>query len=400
MYFPPDEYHGRWERTYACLGGLGLESAVVFGRSAGTHEKCADVLYLTNYYSNQSGHSDDDEWIGIGYSAVVLHRRATPLLVADLPSFPPGGVATDAIFENGSPSTIAKLAAALCSLGIREGRVGAVGEHFFPAKYLRLLAAELPGIEWVWVDDLVERVRRHKSPRELECIREGGAIVSAALGRQLEAAVRGGTQAEIAAAGAAELVRRGGAFHMIPVASGVGGALAPFTNAPLTGYDVGITARPGHLVRTWIYGPVWQGYWLDPGRSVVVGGRPTPAQRRLIRAANDVVMRLVDAIRPGMPVAELARRGRELRAATGTAEDATSDTFPLLGHGNGLFWERPTIWLDAKEAAGSEPFFAGQVLGIETFLCDPEVGSVGVEQNLIVGADGNEVLTTTPLEWW
>ena len=77
MYFPLDEYHGRWERVYACLEGLGLESAVVFGRSAGTHEKCADVLYLTNYYSNQSGHSDDDEWIGIGYSAVVLHRRGT-----------------------------------------------------------------------------------------------------------------------------------------------------------------------------------------------------------------------------------------------------------------------------------------------------------------------------------
>jgi len=400
MYFPLDEYHDRWARVYASLEALGLESAVVWSRGAGTHEKCADVLYLTNYYSNQSGHCDDDDWIGIGYSAVVLHRRATPLLVADLPSFPPGDVATDAIFENGSPSTIAKLAAALRAAGICEGRVGAVGEHFFPAKYLRLLAAELPRIEWVWIDDLVERVRRHKSPRELECIREGGAIVSAAFDRQVEAAVRGGTQAEIAAAGAAELVRRGGAIHMIPVASGRGAALAPFTNAPLTGYDAGIVARPGDLVRTWIYGPVWQGYWLDPGRTVVVGGRPTPAQRRLITAANEVVMRLVEAIRPGMPLGELARRGRELRAATGTAEDATSETFPILGHGNGLFWERPTIWLDAKQGAGLEPLFAGQVLGIETFLCDPEVGSVGVEQNLIVGAAGNEILTSTPLEWW
>ncbi len=400
MYFPLDEYHERWERVYASLAAEGLESAVVWSRSAGTHEKCADVFYLSNYYSNQSGHADDGAWIGVGYAAVVLHRGATPLLVADLPSFPPGGVATDAIFENGDPSTIAKLAAALRAIGIREGRVGAVGEHFFPARYLRLLAEELPGVEWVWVDDLVERVRCRKSPRELDCIREAGAIVSAAFDRQIEAALGGGTQAEIAAAGAAELIRRGGAIHMIPVASGVGVALAPFTNTPLTGYDARIVARPGDLVRTWIYGPVWQGYWLDPGRTVVVGGRPTPAQRRLIAAANDVVMRLVEAIRPGMPVSELARRGRELRAATGTVEDATSGTFPLLGHGNGLFWEPPTIWLDAVQCRGEQPFFEGQVLGIETFLSDPAVGSVGVEQNIIVGAARNEILTTTPLECW
>jgi Xaa-Pro aminopeptidase len=47
---------------------------------------------------------------------------------------------------------------------------------------------------------LVESVRRHKSPRELDCVREGGEIVTAALTKQIEAAIRGGTQAEIAAA--------------------------------------------------------------------------------------------------------------------------------------------------------------------------------------------------------
>jgi Xaa-Pro aminopeptidase len=241
---------------------------------------------------------------------------------------------------------------------------------------------------------------RRKSPRELECFREGGAIVSAALGRQLETAVRGGAQAEIAAAGAAEVIRRGGGIHMIPVASGTRGALAPFTNSPLTGYDPAIVARPGDLVRTWIYGPIWQGYWLDPGRTVVVGGRPNGAQRKLITAANEVVTRLVHEIQPGLSIRDLARRGRELREAAGTVEDPTSRTFPLLGHGNGLFGEAPTIWLDVEENADSEPLFEGQVLGIETILSDPEVGSAGVEQNLIVHAGGNELLTTTPLEWW
>jgi len=33
------------------------------------------------------------------------------------------------------------------------------------------------------------------------------------------------------------------------------------------------------------------------------------------------------------------------------------------------------------------------------FLHWPDVGSAGVEQNLIVGADGNELLTTSALKW-
>ena len=57
--------------------------------------------------------------------------------------------------------------------------------------------------------------------------------------------MRGGTQADIAAAGAHELMRRGGNFHMIPVASGTGCGLEPFTNEPLTGFDVMDLDAPG-----------------------------------------------------------------------------------------------------------------------------------------------------------
>lgn len=154
------------------------------------------------------------------------------------------------------------------------GETGDSRGRILPWRYGRILQAELPGVEWVAADELVESVRRHKSPRELDCIREGGQIVTAALTEQLERAVRGGTQADIAAAGAHELLRRGGNFHMIPVASGAGAELEPFTNEPLTGFDVKISTHPGDLVRTWIYGPAWQGYWLEPGRTSWSAGSP------------------------------------------------------------------------------------------------------------------------------
>ena len=47
-------------------------------------------------------------------------------------------------------------------------------------------------------------------------------------------------------------------------------------------------------------------------------------------------------------------------------------TFPLLGHGNGLFWERPTIWLDVEENEERWTFWEGQTMGVETFLTHPE----------------------------
>jgi len=51
MYFPQSEYEQRWANVQAEMAKRGYESAVIWSRSAGTHERCADVLYLTNWYS-------------------------------------------------------------------------------------------------------------------------------------------------------------------------------------------------------------------------------------------------------------------------------------------------------------------------------------------------------------
>lgn len=79
---------------------------------------------------------------------------------------------------------------------------------------------------------------------------------------------------------------------------------------------------------------------------------------------------------------------------------ATAEIFPLLGHSSGLFWERPTIWLAAKQNEERWTFWEGQTMGVETFLSHPGVGSVGVEQNIIVHDGRNELLTPVALEWW
>jgi Xaa-Pro aminopeptidase len=399
MYFPKEEYESRWSRVYDELERRGLGAAVVWSRSGGTHERCGDVLYLTHYYSSRSGHVPDldaFDWMGASFAAAILGDGEPPELVPDSPEYPRSLLATDRVTLPRSRNIIREAARAIRDRGIG-GKVAFVGDGLLPHRYARILEEELPDVELVPADDLVETVRLSKSPRELDCYREAGEIVSAALDAQMATAVRGGTQADVAAAGAAELIRRGGAFHMIPVGSGQRQDLDYFVGEPITGYSPAISLEPGDLVRTWIYGPVWQGYWLDPGRTAVVGGRPTARQRELISTANGIAQGMIDAIRPGVTVGEVTRLGDRLRSDAGSGEDATSAMFPIYGHGVGLFWEPPRLVSGADQP---ERFHEGQTLGIEVFLSWSDVGSVGVEQNIIVGRDRNEVLTTTGLEWW
>lgn len=73
MYFSKDEYESRWERVRQEMRELGVDWALIWGRSGGTFERCNDILYLSNYYSSQSGHEyDSTEWMGVSFTAMLL----------------------------------------------------------------------------------------------------------------------------------------------------------------------------------------------------------------------------------------------------------------------------------------------------------------------------------------
>ena len=63
---------------------------------------------------------------------------------------------------------------------------------------------------------------------------------------------------------------------MIPVSHG--DSIQYFTRSPISGFSQD-AAQPGEMVRGWVYGPIYQGYWLDPGRTAIAGGKGTPEQR-------------------------------------------------------------------------------------------------------------------------
>jgi len=393
-YFPPEEYERRWAATYEEMARRGYETAVVFGRSAGTYERSGNIVYLTNFYSTHSGaEGDTPAWSGRGYAAAILAGGQPPELHTDEVGSPDDLIATDRIdwhwdvFEG--------LGKALEERGI-EGKVAFVGADFVPVKQARKLEALRPEIDWVAEDNLVEMVRKFKSPLELDCYREGAEIVTLALDALFEGLTGDMTEAEAAAAAAKAVISHGGAFHMIPINHG--DRIEYFCRNPQTGYSLDKPGQ-GDLVRGWVYGPIWQGYWLDPGRTTVKG-TPTPEQKRLVEQTANIVDTLIDRIRPGVKVMDVAREGERMTEEAGGGKDQAAVMWPLFGHGVGQFWEEPWIGTTLLWGGEAETFEENMVLGIEAFLAHDGVGSAGFEQNVIVGKDGCELLTRTPMLFW
>jgi len=369
----------------------GFDTAVVWGRAAGSHDHAGDVLYLTNHYATSSG-LDTRYYQARSFAAVILQDGQTPELHTDEPAPRMDIIATDRVQWHLDP--IKGVSNALNERGIT-GRVAFVGSNFMPVKYWRQLEVACPDITWVFQDDLVQVVRRVKSERELDACRIAGDVVTRALNRLMEGLVLGKLETEAAGDAAREIVRGEGRMQLI--ACSHGDAIGYMCRNPLTGYSHEAPA-PGDLVRGWIYGPIFQGYYLDPGRTAVARVRPSTDQRTMIEASVEIVEELIDAVKPGMEALELAALGDRLTDAFGGDSDPISETYPLYGHGVGLFFEEPRI--GTKLAPPGFVFEAGMVLGVEVFLSRNAIGSAAFEQNIVVGKDGNELLTTSPSYWW
>lgn len=391
-YFSLSEYERRWAEIYRAMDSHGAEAAVVWGRSGGTYDRAGDILYLTNYYGNNSGQGYDNPYTHTrAFSAAVFRAGEPPELHVD-DSWPRRDlIATDNIKVSRDPT-----GSVAASLRERKpsGKVLLCGSDFFPMKYWAELQEAAPGLEWQIVDDLVLKPRRIKSAPELEAMREAGAIASRAITGMVEAFLAGKAESEAAAEAARVVVAEGGAVHMIPCSHGA--LIENFVSYPLPGYSRSVPQQ-GDLVRAFVYGPMREGYYSDPGRTLVIG-RPTPEQRRLVEECAHICDALTAAIRPGMPVAELASMGEKMLAEVGSVKDQAAEKFPIFGHGIGLFFEKP--YISNVMGDPGEVFEENMVVGVEVFHGRKGVGSAGFEQNAIVGRDGTEVTTTAPMLWW
>ncbi len=392
MYFPKEEYEDRWRRVHDNMKEKGYDAAVVWGRSAGSYDRCGDVLYLTNFYSGHSAHEYDTPiWQARSYSSVILQIGETPELHMDEGGYPEDLLATERVQWHMDP--IKGVADALNARGI-SGKVALVGSDTLPAKYWWQLKEATPKIDWWPEDKLVLLARRQQSSRELDCMREAGEIATIGMTKLMEGMLMGKTEAEAVAEGAGEVMKHGGVLEYIRCSHG--DRIQYWSRAPISGYSTD-PVNEGDLVRAWLMGPMKEGYFMDPGRTTVCGKKPTKAQRDLVEGCANIVNGVIDAMKPGVKVRDLGKVGFELTKKYSGSTEGAAAQWPLFGHRQGMFWDS---WIGNEITDEDDVFEANTACSSEAFLVHEGVGLAGFEQNLIITENGVEILTKTPMLWW
>jgi Xaa-Pro aminopeptidase len=391
--FPLEEYQHRWGRVQEAMRRKGYDVAVIWGKTSGVYERAGDTLYLTNFFSTHSGQEPDTQlWNGRSFSGIIMQIGEVPELVTDEAEARWDIIATDRF--RGLYDPIKGVADALNAKNV-QGRVAFVGSDTLPLKYWLQLQKLTPNIEWAFEDDLVREVRLVKSDRELALFREAGALVTRAETALMETLIAGKSEAEAAAAAGKILLAAGGSWHRIAISHG---ALSEFLESdPIVGFSTN-APRQGDIVHGFIYGPILKGYWLDPGRTAVCGGRPTPDQRRLVETLVGMMEELMAAIRPGVKVRDVGLLGDRLTADSGYYNEVLKTNWPYYGHSNGCMWEKP--YIEPRLCSKDDVFVENMVASVEAFFSAEGVGTAVFETNYIVTKTGVEEITPVPHLFW
>jgi len=309
-------------------------------------------------------------------------------------------------------SGFASVAEVVAEIGLT-GDVLSTELDVVPARVCRRLAEVFPAWELADVSPLVLAQRAIKDEEEVAATRRAAAVADAghrvvpqviapgmselALATEVEAAMRraghegyqplrhpGARGGGVLLVSGENLVVRGG--HGLVV---TGAGLSP-------GTPYGPSRRmlqPGDLVVVDV-GSTWAGYTADESRTFVVG-QATDAQWALFAVARAVEDSVLEALRPGVAVADLYAVA-EAVIVQGARPHFAPGSLALpgfVGHGIGLELDEPPVLWPRDETH----LQAGMVLAIEIEVNTPIQGMmVKLEDTAVVRPDGYELLTGAP----
>jgi Xaa-Pro aminopeptidase len=274
-------------------------------------------------------------------------------------------------------------------LGSMSGtRVGFEAAHLTVARHRWLLATlaagggQQPTLKAT--EGLVESCRVRKDEYEIATMREAARRLSQAAAAVLAEIHGGMSERGVARLVETQLYAVGfekPAFDTI-VASGPNGALPH--------------AQPGERILSegdlvvLDFGGVYDSYCVDLTRTIAIG-RATSRAREVHRAVLEAHDRAIAAVRPGQSRFDIDAAARDVLTARGLAEAFGHAT----GHGLGLdIHEDPKITRRRADVRGdNEPVEPGMVFTIEPGAYLAGWGGVRIEDDVLVTADGVEVLT-------
>lgn len=329
----------------------------------------ANVAYLSGFHANPHER----------LIALVVPRAGAPQLVCPsleeeaARSAVPSEVTLRVWRDEDGPAQA--LAAALADAG---GRIG-IEKSYLSVANAELAAASAPAARFDGCDALLARLRVVKSEDEIAALRRAAAIVDRVVERIGSLAIPGVTEAELAAEAAQQLRAGGGealAFDPL-VLTGARAALPHGHPGPTQIAD-------GDLLIVDI-GVVVDGYAADITRTFVVGGSPDERQREVFETVHAAERAGIEAVRAGAQAREVDAAARTVIADAGYGDAFIHRT----GHGLGLETHEPP-YLTATSEEVLEP---GMVVTVEPGIYLEGFGGVRIEDDVVVRADGPEVLT-------
>ncbi|ASS76207.1 peptidase M24 family protein [Tumebacillus algifaecis] len=233
----------------------------------------------------------------------------------------------------------------------------------------------------VAAEDLLLGMRLSKDQEEAAIMKKAAEIADRAVEAGINAIAIGKTEQELVAVVESTMI-------------GLGASGTSFSTIVLAGEKSALphgspgsrTIQKGDFV-LFDLGAVYEGYCSDITRTVIVG-EATAQQREIYETVLAANLAGIAATKPGRPAKEVDRAARDVIEAAGYGEYFTH----RVGHGLGIeVHEFPSM-----HGNNEQEMVPGMVFTIEPGVYVPEVGGVRIEDDVIVTADGVEILTSYP----
>ncbi|MGH9344149.1 MAG: M24 family metallopeptidase [Terriglobia bacterium] len=269
---------------------------------------------------------------------------------------------------------------------LRARRIGFEDAHLTVGEFRRLRKEGPPDAAWKPAGGVIEDLRVVKDDHEIEQVRSACRLTSEAFEEVLPQVRPGVLERDLASELDFRMRRKGAdgtAFETI-VASGPRAAL-PHAR-PL--------AKPlkaGELV-IFDLGAILGGYAADMTRTVYLGV-PGKRVRFIYQAVLEAQQEAIRALHPGMKAGKVDAAARRGLAAKKLDKFFTHST----GHGVGIeIHERPSIGKREQSSIS-----AGSIVTVEPGIYIEGFGGIRIEDTVLVGAAGVEILTPAAKDrWW
>jgi Xaa-Pro dipeptidase len=376
--FPESEYEARYQKIQVEMADLGMDAILL------TTEP--NIRYFTGFKT-----SIFKLKLRPLFAILRADSRLKPILV--LPEFLEAAALATSWVDDvritsecyGKPNqdAIEVVTGVLTDVGLDKVTLGmefGVSQHLgmSQTEFTRFKTA-LPKINLVDASGPIWKLRRLKSPLEIETMKTACDISAAGVLAGFQVLRPGLTEAELYARIVSTYYQEGAEGHLLGIHSTAKG------NQVRDTLPCDFPFERGHFMKI-DGGAMVKGYYCDFCRLLSVGPAIEP-RRRAMQTSIDAFRAVADRVRPGVRISELGAAADRL-----LAERGYSCYWNAIGHGLGMeLHEPPILYRD-----NYDPLEVGNVLSVEVGVVDPDRfddASFTFEENLAVTEDGYRWLT-------